>query len=385
MAAAPLSSPKESRDAPAPPANTPPSVSIGYGDGHFAHVDGRLFNIDGKTQYFAGTNTWWLAHLSSNDDVDKVLARIAATELKVTRVWGFGNVNTPTTGSVYFQVLNESLSSTGQYINYDESTGIPRLDYVVSAAERYGVKLVLPMLNNWDDLGGINTYTNAFGGSATSFYTDSQSQAAYRNYIEFIVNRYKSSSAIFAWELCNEPRCRGCSSSTISDWASATSAYIKSLDSNHMVTLGDEGWFYPPEGDGSYAYSGYEGVDFVKNLAIQTLDYGTFHMYPDSWGYNFTWGNTWIEQHDQAGAAAGKPVVLEEYGSPYPDNHTAITQPWQQTVLTQTRIGYDSFWQFGTDLSSGRSPFDQYAIFSDTSDYQTLAVQHAKDMLAKSP
>ncbi len=45
------------------------------------------------------------------------------TELKVTRVWAFGNVNTPTTGSVYFQVLNESLSSTGQYINYDESTG----------------------------------------------------------------------------------------------------------------------------------------------------------------------------------------------------------------------------------------------------------------------
>jgi len=282
-------------------------------------------------------------------------------------------------------------------------TGIPRLDYVVSAAERYGVKLVLPMLNNWDDLGGIDTYTNAFGGSATSFYTDARSQAAYKNYIEFIVNRYKSSPAIFAWELCNEPRCRGCSSSTIFDWASATSEYIKSLDPYHMVTLGDEGWFYPPEGDGSYAYSGYEGVDFVKNLAIKTLDYGTFHMYPDQCklgfakpeclteadtligGYSFDWGNTWIQQHDQVGEAAGKPVVLEEYGSPYADNHTAITKPWQQTVLTQTRIGYDSFWQFGIDLSSGRSLFDPYAIFPGTSDYQALAVEHAKDMLAKLP
>lgn len=143
------------------------------------------------------------------------------------------------------------------------------------------MKLVMPMLNNWDDLGGINTYTNAFGGDHNSFYTDARSQAAYKNYIKFIVNRYKSSSAIFAWELCNEPRCRGCSSSTLTDWASSISAYIKSLDPHHMVTLGDEGWFYPPESDGSYAYSGYEGVDFVKNLGIKTLDYGTFHMYPD--------------------------------------------------------------------------------------------------------
>ena len=53
-----------------------------------------------------------------------------------------------------------------------------------------------------------------------------------------------------------------------------------------MVALGDEGWFDTASiGDGSYAYSGYEGVDFVKNLAIPTLDYGTFHCYPNQWGY----------------------------------------------------------------------------------------------------
>ncbi len=258
------------------------------------------------------------------------------------------------------------------------------------------------MLNNWDALGGINTYTNAFGGSATSFYTDTESQAAYRNYIEFIVNRYKSSSAIFAWELCNEPRCRGCDRSVITNWASDISGYIKSLDSRHMVALGDEGWFYPPESDGSYAYSGYEGVDFVKNLEIKTLDYSTFHMYPDQCksgdlqyldfeailmncegGYNSTWGNTWIEQHDKAGKEACKPVVLEEYGSPN-SPHAPITAPWQQTVL-ETNIAYDSSWQFGTGFSNGQSPSDQYSIYTGTVDYLLLVEQHAKDMLAKSP
>lgn len=60
-----------------------------------------------------------------------------------------------------------------------------------------------------------------------------------------------------------------------------------------MVTLGDEGWLYPENGygDESYAYSGAEGVDFVANLKIPTLDYGTFHLYPNSWGYDYTWGS----------------------------------------------------------------------------------------------
>ena len=268
------------------------------------------------------------------------------------------------------------------------SIGIPRLDYVVSAAEKKGVKLVLPLLNNWNDLGGINTYTTAFGGTHTSFYTDAASQAAYKAWIKLIVNRYKSSSAIFSWELCNEPRCSGCSTSVITNWATSISAYIKSLDPNHMVALGDEGWLTPPLGDGSYAYSGYEGVDFTQNLAIKTLDYGTFHLYPDQWGYNYTWGNEWVTQHNLIGKQAGKPVVFEEYGSTNTTNHTIIAQPYQQTTLQNTSIAYDSFWQFATPLSNGVNPYDNYAIYYDQtagSDYNVLATKHAAAMLAKNP
>lgn len=240
----------------------------------------------------------------------------------------------------------------------------------------------MPMLNNWDDLGGINTYTKAFGGNHSSFFTDAKSQAAYKNYVKFIVNRYKNSSAIFAWELCNEVRCPGCKHTVITKWASDMSAYIKTLDPRHMVALGDEGWYYPPESDGSYAYSGYEGVDFVANLNISTLDYGTFHLYPDPWGYNNTWGSTWIEQHDESGRVAGKPVVLEEYGSAE-TNHANLTTPLQQTVVKHTSIAYDSLWQFGTQLSTGPSSHDSNSVFTNTSDYETLVVQHAADMLAK--
>ena len=38
---------------------------------------GRLFDIDGKVQYFAGTNAWWLGYLTSDDDLDIAMSEIS--------------------------------------------------------------------------------------------------------------------------------------------------------------------------------------------------------------------------------------------------------------------------------------------------------------------
>jgi mannan endo-1,4-beta-mannosidase len=48
------------------------------------------------------------------------------------------------------------------------------------------------------------------GSSAThdTFFSNTQIINAYKKYVSF-VNRYKSSPAVFAWELCNEPRSTG--------------------------------------------------------------------------------------------------------------------------------------------------------------------------------
>lgn len=97
------------------------------------------------------------------------------------------------------------------------------------------------------------------------WYTDSASQQQYRKYVATVINRYKSSSAILSWELINEPRCTGCPTSTITKWATETSAYVKSLDATHLVALGDEGFI---NAGGSYAYSTAEGIDFEANLKI---------------------------------------------------------------------------------------------------------------------
>ncbi len=340
---------------------------------------GTVFSLEGHTEYFVGTNAWWLGHLPSDADVEQSFMEIASTDLKVVRVWGFGNANSPADQDIYYQLLDNT--TTTITINEGEN-GIPRLDSVIRLAEQYNVKLVLPLLNNWDDLGGIATYCNYFGCNATTFYTNTGAQTAYQNYIRYIVNRYKSSPAIFAWQLCNEPRCHGCDPSIITNWATTTSSLIKSLDPAHMVSLGDEGWFCSG-GDGSYAYSCDEGVDFEANMAIPTLDYAGFHMYPDQWGYEYSWGNQWIEEHAAMAGKYGKPIVFEEYGAADDlANRTEVMREWQMTI-TQSEIAYDSWWQFATNFTDGTDPYDKYAIYYGTEEYQGLVVQHVKEMEAK--
>ena len=63
------------------------------------------------------------------------------------------------------------------------------------------MQLIIPFVNNWDDgYGGYAAY-NAPNNTQTNWYTDALHQSMYQSYVSLLVNRYKSSPAIFAWEL----------------------------------------------------------------------------------------------------------------------------------------------------------------------------------------
>ncbi|KAI2603947.1 glycoside hydrolase family 5 protein [Hypoxylon fragiforme] len=335
----------------------------------FPKTDGLLFNIDGETKYFAGTNSYWISFLTNNADVDKTLDELAESGHKILRVWGFNDVTAqPGSGTVYFQYL----SAKGSTINTG-ANGLQRLDYVVSAAEKRGIKLIINFVNNWSDYGGMPAYVTAFGGSQTTWYTNSAAQTQYRAYISAVVTRYSASPAIFAWELANEPRCNGCPTSVITSWATSTAAYVKSLDPAHMVALGDEGFGLQGD-DGSYPYQFGEGLDFAANLKIRDLDFGTFHLYPSSWGTSYEWGNPWVQAHGAACAAAGKPCLFEEYGST--SDHCGIEGKWQKTALATKGLAADLFWQLGTTLSTGQTHNDGFTIYTGSSEWTCLVTDH---------
>lgn len=334
----------------------------------FPSVSGLKFNIDGATSYFAGTNTYWIGFLTNNADVDTVMTHLKSSGLKVLRVWGFNDV-TQTTSGVWYQSF---IQGSQPQINTG-SNGLQRLDYVVSSANTHGIKLIINFVNNWSDYGGMPAYNTFYGTNKTTWYTDSRVQAQYQAYIKAVVSRYSSSSAIFAWELANEPRCNGCATSIVTNWATKTSAYIKSLDPSHMITMGDEG-FMNGGGDGSYPYTTAEGMDFEANLKIADISFGTFHLYPGSWGETNAWGSSWIQNHGSVCVTVGKPCILEEYGTT--SNKVSVEGPWQTTALATDGIAGDMFWQYGDTLSSGQTADDGYTIYYGTSDYTSLVTDH---------
>ena len=78
----------------------------------------------------------------------------------------------------------------------------------------------------------------------------------------------------------------------------------------------DEGYYNNSYNASDYIYNGQSGMDFDKNLQIDTIDFGTFHLYPQSWSeYPIdAWGTNYIQQHIDSMKMANKPVVMEEFG-----------------------------------------------------------------------
>jgi endo-1,4-beta-mannosidase len=305
-----------------------------------------VFLLQGRPFCFSGANNYYLTY-KNEAMVDDVFAQAKAMGLEVLRTWAFidrGALDDSvastdrndwepygTKNGVYFQYWDTSSKAVAYNEGKEKDDGLTRLDYVLSKAAEHGLKVVLVLTNNWKEFGGMDQYLKWFNlEHHHQFYTDAQARQAYKNYAARLINRvntitnvvYRNDPNIFAWELANEPRCRnfgpydhpdGCQASTLTGWVKEMSEYIKSIDPNHMVAVGDEGFFNRP-GQSSDQYNGKEGVDHEAFLALPSIDYGTFHLYPDTWATSVKWANQWIIDHVAAAQKAGKPTVLEEYG-----------------------------------------------------------------------
>ncbi|KZS88118.1 glycoside hydrolase family 5 protein [Sistotremastrum niveocremeum HHB9708] len=352
----------------------------------FVTVSGQKFLLDGAEYIVAGTNAYWLAQYS-NADIDQAFSDIAAAGLTTVRTWGFNEVTSIPNYGAYYQSWSDGVPT----INAG-STGLGKFDYVVSSAKTHGIKLVVALTNNWSDYGGMDIYVSQLnpGGTHDTFYTNPTIITAYKNYINAWVTRYLNEPTIFSWELANEPRCSGSDSvssacvtsvATISKWTSIISAYIKSIDPNHLVALGDEGWYQlanPP----TYPYAPGVGIDFDLNLKITTLDYGTFHAYPERWGQadnESAWGSQWISDHATSQKNANKPVVLEGFGITV--NQASICTDWLKTVVSSGLAGFQ-YWQGGSTFPDGTTHNDGYAVYPGTTVYFVIE-QGAADLKAR--
>jgi endo-1,4-beta-mannosidase len=94
--------------------------------------------------------------------------------------------------------------------------------------------------------------------------------------------------------LINEPRCEtwlkpqnaDCTA-RVQSWLEEMAAFVRSVDPNHMITVGSEGFYGPTTPDLLAANPGPWGIemgqDFVNNTNIPQIDFATVHAWPDNW------------------------------------------------------------------------------------------------------
>ncbi len=401
----------------------------------FAYTQGTRFMLDGSPFYYAGTNCYYLT-FKSQEAVDSVFKDAEAMGLKVIRVWGNLDVGvkTGTTDSegkpvftnnndgpgekdgIYFQYFDKDL---GKPVINEGKDGLQKLDYALYQAEKHGIKLLITFTNYWDAFGGMGQYVKwaeelgITGLKKDDFYTNETLKGWYKDYVNGLLNhtnqytgrKLKDEPSVFAWELANEPRCNTdaqCKDNILYNWAKEMSEYVKSVDSNHMVALGDEGFYNKPYGyyneytTSNYAFYGAEGVDFEKLMTIDTLDFGTPHLYLDQWGMKHTGTGQddllWFKIHGETCAELGKPVILEEFGL---TNRTIRDSEYEQwfevlegNVYETVEYAGTNYWMIASYIDGALYPdYDQYTVYgpegTDTESTRQLIIKHAANMTAK--
>lgn len=295
-------------------------------DNEFISSNGVHFILNGSYYYANGFNAYWLMVVASDpsqrNKISSVFHEAVSNGLTLSRTWAFNDG-----GSQPLQF------SPGVY-NEQMFQG---LDFVIYEAGRYGIKLILSLVNNYNDFGGKNQYVNWARdqgqniSSDDDFFTNSLVKGFYKNHINTVLNRrnsitgvsYKDDNTIMAWELMNEARCPSDpSGNTLQAWITEMASYVKSVDTKHLLEVGLEGFYgQSAPADKQFNLTVKLGTDFIANNQIPGIDFATIHLYPDQWlpstdeETQQAFSDNWINKHIQdTETILQKPLLVTEFG-----------------------------------------------------------------------
>lgn len=67
-------------------------------------------------------------------------------------------------------------------------------------------------------------------------------------------------------------------------WIEEMAEYVKSIDENHLLEVGLEGFYGESTPERKKFNIVYEmGTDFIRNNLVEGIDFATVHVYPDEW------------------------------------------------------------------------------------------------------
>ncbi len=304
----------------------------------FVQVQNANFVVDGQPFRFVGTNAYYLPNYEKIDTrvVDRAFDAFEEAGITVIRMWAFYD-GFDCGYSQHDSSENVIQTAPGEY----SESALRDLDRVIAKGKERGIRFILPLVNYWDELGGIcqyNTWAGASnpGRNMNFFINNDDTQQWFRDYIDMLLNRvntetgvaYKDEPAIMAWQIINEGRNSGADPGILRDWYQEIAQYIKSIDSNHLLGTGEEGFdegtpseYSSGEYSNTYVLRAQEGTSYVMNTAIPEIDFASAHWYPQDWGFGWEPSNdmfraqrAWLDDHQRIAEDHGKPFILGEYG-----------------------------------------------------------------------
>jgi len=362
----------------------------------FAYRCGIHFCIDGQPFYFGGANTYDVFTFGDGSSsgtqadietrfmdkarIDAHFARLQADKVTVLRLWMFSHE------TWHGFETQEGIYNEAQFMLFD---------YIIESAKAHDVMLMPVFENYWEAYGGIDTrlaWEGLTGGhpGRWKFFNKSICPGcfdSYKNYVSYALNRtnhysgikYKDEPTIFAWELMNEPRYQDATpnenstGTTLRLWVDEMGQYIKSIDSNHMLSTGLEAH------ESRYGFGGDEGNPFIYIHQSPYIDFTSAHPYPTETWANLSIAQTralvraWIsDSHD----VVGKPFYLGEFNT-----HTGVRTDWWSAIFDEMEINDGDgtgFWWYQDHAVDSKFGVSQGA--SELAAFR----QHSDDMRAKS-
>ena len=334
----------------------------------FVQIKSGSFERNNSSYYFMGTNFWQGMNLGApglgrRNQLVIELDRMKNLGIKQLRILALSEGP----DSAPYRII-PAVQNTPGIMNEDLLKG---LDFLLVEMKKRDMTAVVCLANFWPWSGGFAQWVSwadastipyppphpggdwgTFQDYSARFYSLPQAVKGQQESVKKIITRinslskipYNEDPTIMAWELANEPR-GGKNRKDFLAWISSSAKLIKSLDKNHLVTIGSEGETLNPRDAGN---------NFVEDHAIAEIDYATIHIWVENWGvYDPKKSNislpmavdtmrNYIEDHVKKSKTFKKPVVIEEFGiardqrSMDPKSSTADRDHYYQAVFNET-------------------------------------------------
>lgn len=400
----------------------------------FVTVENTKFKLGKNDFYFQGGNIHHIAFNKSgsptnfsNNDIDAIFKHYKEKKITVVRAWAYFNKDVTDSNETAFQL---------DWRTGVNNAGVQKLYYVIKKAEEYDIKLILAFTNFEQDFGGMAWYVKKYlekfegktninlredfkkngkyGSRKIDFYWNGKIKSAFKLYVSSLLNSknpltgrlIKNEPAIMAWDLANEPHTIDNAESwpnkgnAVYGWLNEMANYVKSIDKNHLITTGEEGYLADRNTKTGFPYSwindGTKGVDFAKNRWIKNIDFMTIHAYPDRWREGadgdaraaLEWGAfNFFKNRADLSKQANMPLVMEEYGYSFendrkqsPSNNKRIRGEYlrrMHQIANNNNIAGMVVWQLIPHKHSYKTHFpgsDDYDISYDWNEDGTQAI-----------